>query len=155
MSARTWSPAGFRATVQRLVACGFDVVVTGSNDERDLTAFVASADPRVADFGGATSFAEFCALVSNAAAVVCGNTATAHVAAATGTPVVHIFPATIPFARFAPWMVPFVAFGDDRVPCAGCRARVCPVPGQPCLRDVTPERIADAVATLVPQRIVA
>jgi hypothetical protein len=36
------------------------------------------------------------------------------------------------------------------VPCAGCRARVCPVEGHPCLGHVTVEEVVGAVDRLVP-----
>ena len=149
--ARTWSADGFRTAVQFLAESGFDVIVTGGRDEIELTRYVAGSHARVRDAGGMTTFAQFASIVRDASAVVCGNTAATHVASATGTPVVEIFPPTIPAVRFHPWMVPYVMLGDQKIGCAGCRARTCPIPGQPCLRDVTPEAIVAAVRSLVPQ----
>jgi ADP-heptose:LPS heptosyltransferase len=154
-TARTWSVEGFTRTAGLLASRGIDVVVTGSREEAALTARVSGGMKRVHDFGGATSFAEFAALVGGAQAVVCGNTAAAHVAAAMATPVVEIFPPTVPFVRFSPWMVPYAVFGDASIACAGCRARVCPMPGHPCLREVTPERVAAAVMTFVRDAVTA
>ena len=37
--------------------------------------------------------------------------------------------------RWRPWRVPHEPLHAD-VPCAGCRARECPVPGHPCIDDV-------------------
>ncbi len=149
--ARAWSPEGNRAAIELLAGAGFDVVVSGGRDEIELTRFVAGSHSRVRDAGGMTTFAEFAAVVRDARVVVCGNTAATHVASATGTPVVEIFPPTIPATRFHPWMVPYVMLGDQDIACAGCRARVCPIAGQPCLRDVTPEAILAAVRSLVPE----
>lgn len=153
--ARAWSPEQNRRLVDVLARNGFDVVVTGDRSELELTRFVAGTHPRVRNAGGSTTFAGFAAIVRDAAAVVCGNTAATHVASATGTPVVEIFPPTIPAVRFRPWMVPHVLLGDQEIACAGCRARVCPIPGQPCLRDVTPEGVLDAVRSLVPNPVAA
>lgn len=157
MSARTWNAEGFRDTVTALGDAGFDVAVTGDAGEGALTSYVAGGHSRARDVGGRTTFAEFAAIVAAARAVVCGNTAATHVAAATGTPVVEIFPPTIPFARFSPWRVPYQVFGDPSIPCAGCRARICPKPGHPCVRDVRPselvaavERVARTTLELVP-----
>jgi ADP-heptose:LPS heptosyltransferase len=36
------------------------------------------------------------------------------------------------------------------VPCAGCRARECPVPGHPCLGGVTVDAVLEAVERLAP-----
>ncbi len=148
MSARTWSADGFRDVTKMLGDRGYAIAVTGSAGERALTSYVAAAHPRARDFGAATTFAQFAALVRDAAAAVCGNTATTHVAAAVGTPVVEIFPPTISFARFYPWMVPYEVFGNHLIACAGCRARTCPFDDHPCVRDIRPSDITDAVARL-------
>lgn len=149
--ARAWSAEKNRELVARLAESGYDVVVTGGSDETELAAYVAGSHPRVRNAAGTTTFAQFAAIVRDASAVVCGNTAAAHVAAATGTPVVEIFPPTIPSVRFHPWMVPHALLGDQEIACAGCRARTCPVPGQPCLAGVTPDAVLDALRALVPQ----
>jgi ADP-heptose:LPS heptosyltransferase len=80
--------------------------------------------------------------------VVAGNTGPAHLAAAVGTPVVSLFAPVVPAARWAPYGVPTVLLGDQGAPCAGTRARECPVPGHPCLASVTPETVVGAVAAL-------
>jgi ADP-heptose:LPS heptosyltransferase len=129
--ARMWSPARNAELVEQLCSRGINVVVTGASDETALTSYVAGN--RALDLGGKTSFMEFAAITRQASAVVCGNTATAHVASAVGTPVVSIFPPTIPAVRFRPWMVTHALLGDQSIECAGCRARACPIPGQPCL----------------------
>jgi hypothetical protein len=42
-----------------------------------------------------------------------------------------------------------VLLGDQSAPCAGTRARVCPVPGHPCLTSVTAADVVAAVEKLV------
>lgn len=146
--ARAWFPERNAQLVERLANAGYNVVVTGAHAERALTRDVAGDHANVIDLGGQTSFAGFAAVVRDAAAVVSGNTAAAHVASATGTPIVSIFPPTIPALRFRPWMVPYALLGDQEAPCAGCRARVCPIPGQPCLDGVTVDDVFDAVQSI-------
>jgi ADP-heptose:LPS heptosyltransferase len=75
---------------------------------------------------------------------VVGNTGPAHLAAAVGTPVVSLFAPTVPAVRWRPWCVPHELLHVD-VPCAGCRARVCPVEGHPCLEGVG---VGDVLAAL-------
>jgi len=147
--ARAWFPSRNAELVDRLCARGVNVVVTGGPDESALTGYVAG--DLALDLGGKTSFEEFAAIVRDADAVVCGNTATAHIAAAVGTPVVSIFPPTIPAVRFRPWMVAHALLGDQSIECGGCRARVCPIPGQPCLDVVKVDdvlRALDLIASL-------
>lgn len=145
-NARAWAPAKMRALAAYLHAEGHAVVVLGSAAERDLCRFV-SGDSAL-DLSGRTTFAEFAAAVRDARALVVGNSAGIHVASAVGTPVVSIFAPTIPARRFAPWRVPHVLLGNADIACAGCRARVCPVPGQPCTGIVEPHDVAAALHAL-------
>jgi ADP-heptose:LPS heptosyltransferase len=147
--ARAWAPDRHAALVDALVAGGHAVVVTGGPGERALTAFVARGAERdgVVDLGGATTLAQLAGVLAGAEAVVVGNTGPAHLAAAAGTPVVSLFAPTVPAARWRPWAVPHVLLHRD-VPCAGCRARACPVEGHPCLTGVAVDEVLDALARL-------
>jgi ADP-heptose:LPS heptosyltransferase len=147
--ARAWAPERNAALVRMLAALGRRVVVTGGPGERDLTARVADADG--VDLGGATDFAGLADVLANADCVVVGNTGPAHLAAAVGTPVVSLFAPTVPPVRWRPWRVAHELLFVD-VPCAGCRARECPVPGHPCLGGVSVDEVAAAVGRLAPVR---
>ncbi|MFG1703268.1 glycosyltransferase family 9 protein [Nonomuraea sp. M3C6] len=142
--ARTWPADRHRQAVRELVEDGHQVVVTGT--ERDLTAYVAS--DVATDLGGVTTFAELAAVIERASVLVAGNTGPAHLAAAVGTPVVSLFAPVVPAARWAPYGVPAVLLGDQQAPCRGSRARTCPVPGHPCLSQVTSEQVVKAVREL-------
>jgi len=147
--ARAWAPERNAALV-RALAEERDVVVTGGPGERALTARVAGPPhPRITDLGGATSLGGLADVLAGAACVVVGNTGPAHLAAAVGTPVVSLFAPTVPAVRWRPWRVPHVLLHVD-VPCAGCRARTCPVPGHPCLGGVTVADVLTAVERLAP-----
>jgi ADP-heptose:LPS heptosyltransferase len=153
VAARRWAAKKNARLVRELCERGYAVYVTGSVDEIPLTAYVAGGAG--VDLGGRTTFAQFAAIVRDARAVVCGNTVASHVASAMRTPVVCIFAPTIPAVRFRPWKVAHALLGDQLAPCAGCRARICPVEGQPCLAGITPARVADAVDALAgaPSRV--
>ncbi|GGO01148.1 glycosyl transferase [Microbispora rosea subsp. aerata] len=147
--ARAWPAERWAETVGALLAEGERVVVTGSPGERALTAVVSGSAPGSAiDLGGATTFAELAAVLAGARAVVAANTGPAHLAAAVGTPVVSLFAPVVPAARWAPYGVPTVVLGDQRAACRGSRARVCPIPGHPCLSSVGGEQVVDAVRRL-------
>ncbi len=142
--ARAWSPLANRALVTALAARGDRVVVTGGRVGNASCARSSPADEAL-NLAGETGFETLARVIADARAIVVGNTGAAHVAAAVGTPVVSLFPPTIPAARFRPWMVPHVLLGDQTIACRGCRARVCPIEGQPCLGVVT---VDDAIAAL-------
>ena len=109
---------------------------------------MASAAPGAVDLSGATELAGLAEVLAGADAVVVGNTGPAHLAAAVGTPVVSVYAPTVPASRWRPWRVPHVLLGVQDIPCAGCRSRVCPIPGQPCIGDVEVDEVVAAVASL-------
>jgi len=149
--ARAWPAERSAALVEALVAGGRRVVVTGGETEVALTTRVAAAGGSGAlDLGGRTTLAELADVLAEAEAIVVGNTGPAHLAAAVGTPVVSIYAPTVPAVRWRPWGVPFALLGDQEVACAGCRARVCPVDGHPCVTSVAVEDVLDALDALAP-----
>jgi ADP-heptose:LPS heptosyltransferase len=149
--ARAWSPDRCAAAVRRLADDGHRVVVTGGPGERELTRRVAGSV--ALDLGGRTTPRTLSGVLHYADALVCGNTGPAHLAAAVGTPVVSLFSPVVPAERWAPFGVPTVLLGDPLAPCAGSRARTCPVPGHPCLNEVTPQDVALAVRKLIEETV--
>ncbi len=149
--ARGITAAHAEAIAAELLRRGWAVVVTGSARERELVE--AACPPRAVAVAGGMSLAGLAAVLERAEAVVVGNTGPAHLAAAVGTPVVSLFAPVVPAARWAPWGVPSALLGDQDAPCAGSRARVCPVPGHPCVASVDPKEVAAAVERLVGDRV--
>jgi len=147
VQARAWSPELHRELVRRLVASGRRAVVTGAPGERELTAHVAGAD--AIDLGGATDLPALAELLAHADAVGVGNTGPAHLAAAVGCPVVSLYALTVPAVRWRPWRVAHELLSVS-VPCAGCRARRCPVPGHPCVDDLEVDDVLTALERLAP-----
>jgi len=147
--ARAWDPDRHRSLVRHLARAGVEVAVTGGPAEVELTAYVAGADADVLDLAGATPISELAGLLADASVLVSGNTGPAHLAAAVGTPVVSLYAPTVPAVRWRPWRVEHVLLGDQAAPCRGCRARVCPVPGHPCL-DVSVRDVLAALGRFVP-----
>lgn len=145
--ARAWPALHHAATVELLQAAGHRVVVTGGPGETSLTATVAG--PSARNLGGATDVRTLAGILAGAAVVITGNTGPAHLAAAVGTPVVCLFAPVVPAIRWAPYGVPLELLGDQEALCRNSRARVCPIPGHPCLTSVTPEQVFEAVERLL------
>ncbi|ROQ02129.1 ADP-heptose:LPS heptosyltransferase [Rathayibacter sp. PhB93] len=144
--ARAWPAENAARAVELLADSGVAVAVTGGPGERALTAQVAGS--RGIDLGGATDFAGAAEVLARAEVVISGNTGPAHLAAAVGTPVVSLFAPVVPAIRWAPYGVPVELLGDQQAACAGSRARVCPVPGHPCLTGVSAEEAVAAAHRL-------
>ncbi|MGO1052311.1 glycosyltransferase family 9 protein [Crossiella sp. CA198] len=143
--ARAWPPWRCAEAVAELLRAGYRVVVTGDPGETALTASVAAG--RALDLGGRTSLPELAGVLAGASAVVAGNTGPAHLAAAVGAPVVSLFAPVVPAIRWAP-PGPHVLLGDQHAPCRDSRARICPVPGHPCLNSVPATAVLAAVREL-------
>lgn len=151
--ARAWPEHRWQELARCLAGRGRRVAVTGGPSEGALTAGVAAAygNGEVVDLGGRTSLAELAGVLGAASAVVAANTGPAHLAAATGTPVVSLFAPTVPFERWRPWGVPVVALGRGDAPCRDTRVTECPFPGHPCLSAVTAAEVAHALDSLGPR----
>jgi ADP-heptose:LPS heptosyltransferase len=144
---RAWPAAHYLQAVRQLADAGIRTVVTGGPSERSLTALAAGGVAQ--DLGGRTTLAELAGVIARAEAIITGNTGPAHLAAAAGTPVVSLFSPVVPAIRWAPYGVPVELLGDQQAACRGTRARVCPVPGHPCLTDVTPTDVVQATLRLL------
>jgi ADP-heptose:LPS heptosyltransferase len=137
-----------RDAARVLAGRGWSVSVTGSPAEAEACARVASGTPGVTDRSGTRSLVALAEELVRAAAVVCGTTGPAHLAAALGVPVASVFAPVVPWHRWRPWGVPAERLGVQEIECAGCRARSCPRPGQPCTASIRGVDVADAVERL-------
>lgn len=146
-SARAWDPGRCAAAAELLADAGHRVVITGGPREAPLTRRVAGSVG--VDLGGRTDARTLAGVLRFADALVCGNTGPAHLAAAVGTPVVSLFAPVVAAERWRPYGVPLILLGDQQAACAGSRARHCPVPGHPCLTDVTAQDVLRAVQKLL------
>lgn len=90
---KRWPPAGFAAVADRLAEeFGCAVVLTGSAEERDLTAAVASHMRHAAiDAAAPISVGAMAALMNGARLLVCNDTGVSHIAAGLRLPSVVIF----------------------------------------------------------------
>jgi len=131
--------------VERLSAT---VVLTGSQDERDLVERVRRAMRQDAlAVAGDLDFPKFCALIEAADVTITNNTGPMHIAAAVKTPVVALFALTNPPEQWGPWRVPHRQLYHE-VPCRLCYSRMCPT-DHACLRLVSPDMVVTAATELL------
>jgi len=147
--ARAWSPRRFHDLARLLVERGHAVLVCGAPDEAALTGVVADGVDGAHDLGGRTTLGQLAAVMAEADIVVTGNSGPSHLAAAVGVPVVCLYAPTVPARRWRPWRVEHRLLGRQDIPCAGCRAVRCPVPGHPCIDDVSAHVVAREVDALL------
>ena len=122
------------------------LVLTGSDAEREMIAVLLDSGPRAWSFAGQLDLGELGALIARAALVVANNTGPAHIAAALGTPVVSLYAMTNP--QHTPWRVAQRVLFHP-VPCRNCLRSVCPQEHHGCLELLEPETVAAAAAALL------
>ena len=149
-ASRRYPPELYAEAVRQLVADhGWQIVATGSDDERDLIGEVARrAEVPIHDLTGALDLAELAALIALAPVLVTNNTGPSHVAAAVGTPVVCLYALTNP--QHTPWQVASRVLSQD-VPCRWCFRSVCPEGHHACRRGVPPDDVVSAAVELAGQ----
>jgi ADP-heptose:LPS heptosyltransferase len=144
---RRWPVERFAAVADALAAEGLAAALTGVPGEEALTGGVAAAmRAPVRDLCGATSLGSYAALLRNAALLVSGDTGSAHLAAAVGTPSVTLFQSGDPVR----WAHPGPRHAVARVPveCNPCPHLTCPIDHR-CADRLTVEHVvATARATL-------
>lgn len=149
-ASRRYRAEGF-ASAARILAVrdGLRILVTGSDEERPLTARVAYEVPAAIDLAGSLGTDELAALIAAAPVLVTNNTGPAHLAAAVGTPVVVLYAQTN--LQHMPWQVPSRVLTRD-VPCHDCLRSVCPLGHHACLAPVRPAEIVGAVRDLLQEQ---
>ena len=144
---RRYPPESFAAAA-RLLALedGYQIVFTGTADERDLVENIQAAMGAPSwSLVDRLTLARMAALLEQAPLLLSNNTGPVHMAAALGTPVVDLYALTNP--QHMPWLTPSRVLSHD-VPCKWCYRSVCPQGHHDCLRLISPADVARAVREL-------
>lgn len=109
---------------------------------------LAGMPPGTADLVGATRVADLPALLERARIVIGVDTGLTHIGSAVRRPTVALFGSTLPYTRGAesPLRVVHLA-----LPCAPCKRHPTCGGEFMCMRDLTPERVADEALGLLDQ----
>jgi lipopolysaccharide heptosyltransferase II len=148
-ASRRYPTALWAQAIRQLAqATGLPMVLTGSSAEADLVDEIRDASGLVLpSLAGQLDLGQLGALMRLATVVVANNSGPAHVAAAVGTPVVDLYALTNP--QHTPWKVRNRVLFQN-VPCRFCFKSTCPEGHHACLAGVRPERVVDAVRSLLP-----
>ena len=148
--AKTWLPERFAAVMDSLAEEAAPIWIWGPG-ERDAVEAVRARMKRPSLLAPPTGWQELGALLERAALFVGNDSGPKHVAVALGTPTVTIFGPTNP-TTWHPPTGPHAVVEATGLDCLHCNHNRCPLEGDRylrCMRDVTPERVAEAARSLL------
>ncbi|MGD8719527.1 MAG: lipopolysaccharide heptosyltransferase II [Candidatus Zixiibacteriota bacterium] len=150
---KRWLPEGFAAVADYLAGRGYGVVITGGPDERETVAAVIGAMEHGAlNLAGKTTIRELAAVIAEASLLVTNDSAPVHLAAATGTPTVAVFGATVPAQGFSPLAERAAVVEVEGLYCRPCGAhggRRCPEKHFRCMKEIRPEAVVEAASAVL------
>jgi heptosyltransferase-2 len=111
----------------------------------------AAAAGRAHSAAGVLGLRASAALIARAVVLVTNDSAPLHLATAVGTPIVAVFGPTVPAFGFGPRGARDRVIEHPSLPCRPCSThgpQVCPLGHHRCMREVSVESVAAAVAAV-------
>ena len=143
-TAKRWPAEHFAALARERLKTGHAVWVIGSPGEGDLGTAIADAAPGAVNLTGRTRLTDALDLLSLADAVVTNDSGLMHVACALSVRVVALYGSTSP--EFTPPLDGNAQVLSLGLSCQPCFQRDCPLGHLNCLRQLTPDAVARALA---------
>lgn len=145
--AKRWPVEHYAAVARAKLAEGWQVWLFGSNKDQPVAAAIqAQLAGQCTDLTGRTDLAQAIDLLSLAEAVVSNDSGLMHVAAALGRKLVAVYGSSDP--GFTPPLHEPARIIWQGLACSPCFKRECPLGHLRCLREITPERVLQELATL-------
>jgi heptosyltransferase-2 len=145
--AKRWPARHFADLARRLASPAQPVWLIGSaKDAPVATEIEALADGCARSLCGRTDLAQAIDLIAAARAVVSNDSGLMHVAAALDRPLVALFGSSSP--AYTPPLSPRAKVISLQLDCSPCFRRTCPLGHLNCLEQLSPDRIAAAIAEL-------
>lgn len=145
--AKRWPIEHYAALADRLVEGGAAIWLFGSpNDAAVGEAIANTSRSGVTNLCGRTSLADAIDLLSLPVLAVSNDSGLMHVAAALDRPLVALYGSSSP--GYTPPLTPDAAVVTLGLDCSPCFKRECPLGHLRCLRELTPDMVLQAIASL-------
>jgi heptosyltransferase II len=142
----------YYAELAKLLASDGRIVVVGGPGDSPLASEIRSVVPSAIDATGTLTLLASAELIGRCAAIVTNDSAPLHLASAMGTPTVAIFGPTVPDFGFGPLSPAKIVVGHESLACRPCDRhgpRRCPLTHFRCMRELTPELVAERARTIL------
>jgi heptosyltransferase-2 len=116
----------------------------GSQKDRAIGEAIANGNENVKNLCGETSIEDAIDLIAYSKAAVTNDSGLMHVAAATGVFVTAIYGSSTP--DHTPPLTEKKAIVSLNLPCSPCFKRVCPFGHTNCLKNITPQSVAETLS---------
>lgn len=149
-SSKRWPTKRFIELTERIREKGLGTpLFVGTIEERHLLdPYRKRLGEECLDLTGRTSSRELLAIIDQAELFIGNDSGPAHLAALLNRKIVVVFSGTNDFHRWAPWSSQ-VRIVNRPVPCSPCEERICPLPSQVCLEEITVDEVFRAVEEML------
>ena len=145
--AKRWPIPYFAELAQRLQQQGYVVWIIGSNKDKEIgDKIVALGNLSTRNLCGSTNLADAVALISAASLVVSNDSGLMHVAAALDRPMLALYGSSSP--DFTPPLSQHADILKIDIPCSPCFKRECPLKHFKCMKNLTPQMVAEHIPAL-------
>lgn len=150
--AKQWPAAHFAAVAQHYIEAGWQVVILGSANDREVAETIvahvsANAQRHCCNAAGNTSLVDAVDTLALCRAVVSNDSGLMHIAAAVAAPLVAVYGSTS--AEFTPPLAQQVAMLSLGLDCQPCFQRQCPLGHLNCLQQLSPGLVVDAIENML------
>ena len=149
---KKWTREGFTELIQKLLKDGLQVHLMGGPAERNLCEEIAADCPGAVVTAGKFSVAESISELQRFDLVICNDSASAHMAAYQGVPVISIFGPTVSAMGFRPWSNHAYIIENSTMSCRPCGKHghhQCPLGHHLCMKSISAAEVYQRASALM------
>lgn len=149
---KQWTIEGFTQLAQQLEGQNYNIVLMGSEGEKQICNIIAAGLKRKINLAGCYSLWESLLLLSAAKLVVCNDSGSMHMAAFANVPTVAVFGPTVLSQGFRPWQNRAVVVENVKLECRPCGKhghKVCPLGHHECMKSISSALVFSACKSYI------